>query len=91
MGAGLARHTGCRHTRQNGRVYGPVGALAGILARMDDMGLVERARFENDQRRMLVSVTDKGQTLARELAPQIGEDFARKLYETLDRLLVKLE
>lgn len=77
-------------------------SLAGILARMDDMGLVERARFENDQRRVLVSVTDKGQTLARELAPQIedtyaeleaqiGEDFARELCETLDRLLVKLE
>ena len=78
MGAGLARYTGCWHTRQNGRVYGPVGALASVLARMDYMGPVERARLENDQRRVLVSVTEKGQTMAREL------------YETLDRLLVKL-
>lgn len=77
-------------------------SLAGILARMDDMGLVQRVRLEHDQRRVMVSVTDKGQTLAAELAPQIedtyaqleadiGEDFAQVLYQTLDRLLSKLD
>lgn len=77
-------------------------SLAGILARMDDMGLVQRERLEHDQRRVMVSVTDKGQTLAAELAPQIedtyaqleadiGEEFAQELYQTLDRLLSKLD
>ena len=76
-------------------------SLAGILARMDEMGLVSRERFENDQRRVLVSVTDKGQMLAAELAPriedtyaeleeQIGTEFAQALYRTLDTLLEKL-
>lgn len=76
-------------------------SLAGILSRMDDMGLVQRDRVEHDQRRVMVSVTGKGQALAQELAPQIediyveleaaiGEDFARDLYESLDILLAKL-
>ena len=79
----------------------PAPIIAPILARMDDMGLVERERFENDQRRVLVSVTEKGQMLAAKLAPQIegvyaelekqmGTDFAKDLYQTLDRLSLKL-
>lgn len=77
-------------------------SLAGILARMDDMGLVQRERLEHDQRRVLVSVTGQGQALAAELAPKIedtyaeleariGEEFAQTLYQTLDQLLSKLE
>lgn len=76
-------------------------SLAGILARMDEMGLVSRERFENDQRRVLVSVTEHAQTVAAELVPQIeatyaeleadmGPEFAKQLYQTLDRLLNKL-
>lgn len=76
-------------------------SLAGILARMDDMGLVQRERFESDQRRVLVSVTPKAQALAKELAPQIedtyaeleaqiGPEFAAQLYQTLDTLIAKL-
>jgi homoprotocatechuate degradation regulator HpaR len=76
-------------------------SLAGILARMDEMGLVQRERFENDQRRVLVSVTDKGQALAEELAPQIeekyaelealiGRDFVQDFYKSLDKLMSKL-
>ncbi len=76
-------------------------SLAGILARMDDMGLVQRERLEHDQRRVLVAVTEKGEALAAELAPQIetayqaleaqiGPGFTRDLYDMLDRLLGKL-
>lgn len=76
-------------------------SLAGILARMDDMGLVQRERLEHDQRRVMVSVTDKGEALATRLAPQIeatyaqleadiGKEFAQEIYSTLDRLLAKL-
>jgi len=76
-------------------------SLAGILARMDDLGLVHRERFENDQRRVLVSVTDRGMALATELAPQIedtyaqleadiGAELAQALYQTLDELQHRL-
>lgn len=77
-------------------------SLAGILARMDDMGLVQRERFEHDQRRVLVSVTTQAQALAEELAPrieatyaeledQIGADFAKHLYAMLDELQQRLQ
>lgn len=77
-------------------------SLAGILARMDDMGLVQRERFEHDQRRVMVSVTEKGQALAAEIAPriestyadleaEIGAEFAQNLYQTLDELLARLK
>jgi homoprotocatechuate degradation regulator HpaR len=76
-------------------------SLAGILARMDEMGLVLRERFPNDQRRVLVSGSAKGAELANQLAPRIeatykelealiGQTFARDLYRTLDLLLEKL-
>jgi homoprotocatechuate degradation regulator HpaR len=77
-------------------------SLAGILARMDELGLVLRERFPNDQRRVLVSASTKGVDLAAELAPRIestykeleaiiGQTFARDLYQTLDLLLQKLD
>ena len=76
-------------------------SLVGILARMDELGLVLRERFQNDQRRVLVSVSDKGADLASQLAPRIeatykeletliGQTFASDLYNTLDLLLEKL-
>ena len=76
-------------------------SLAGILARMDELGLVLRERFPNDQRRVLVSGSAKGAALANQLAPRIeatykelesliGQTFARDLYRTRDQLLEKL-
>lgn len=76
-------------------------SLAGILARMDDLGLVLRERLENDQRRVRVSVTPKGQALAASLAPtieatyrelenQLGVEFIAHLYTTLDEVIAKL-
>ncbi len=76
-------------------------SLAGILARMDDLGLVLRERLENDQRRVRVSVTPKGKTLAASLAPtieatyrelenQLGVEFIAHLYATLDEVIAKL-
>jgi len=76
-------------------------SMAGMLARMDELGWVLRERFPNDQRRVLVSVSARGTELAAELAPriektyqeleaQIGKAFARDLYKTLDVLLEKI-
>ena len=77
-------------------------SLAGILARMADLGLVLRERLENDQRRVKVSVTEKGRVLAANLAPaieamyhalesQLGVEFIEHLYATLDEVIAKLD
>jgi len=73
-------------------------SLAGVLARMDDLGLVARERMEGDQRRVRVSLTPKSRTIAATLAPQIeavyqaieahiGADFVARFYATLDELI----
>ena len=46
-------------------------SMAGILARMEETGLVERIRVEADQRRVLVSLAPKGDALIDEMAPLI--------------------
>jgi DNA-binding MarR family transcriptional regulator len=72
--------------------------MEGILARMQDLGLVDRQRMEQDQRRVQVSLTEQGQSLVdqltplseetyRELEAELGRDFIAKLYSQLDRLL----
>lgn len=77
-------------------------SLAGVLARMDDMGLVTRTRLGHDARRLQVALTAKGRALARQLAPRIeaiyreieahiGTDFARDFYRALDELIVLLD
>jgi homoprotocatechuate degradation regulator HpaR len=46
-------------------------SMAGILARMEDIGLVQRVRVEADQRRVLVSLAPKGDALIDDMAPLI--------------------
>ena len=76
-------------------------SLAGVLSRMDEMGLVQRERFDSDARRVLVTLTPKSRALARRLAPKIeavyteietliGPDFTQAFYLSLDTLIVKL-
>lgn len=76
-------------------------SLAGILARMADLGLVLRERLEHDQRRVMVSVTPQGKALAAKLAPTIeatyraleeemGVEFIAQLYATLDAVIARL-
>ncbi|MGE0331765.1 MAG: homoprotocatechuate degradation operon regulator HpaR [Ramlibacter sp.] len=76
-------------------------SLTGILARMDDLGLVKRERVESDQRRLLVSITPKSRALVSRLAPKIdavyaqinevlGREFNQRFYDALDRLVVVL-
>lgn len=87
--------------RQIGEIcYLSSPSLAGILSRMDDLGLVSRKRLEHDQRRVHVSVTEKGRALAASLAPQIdqvyrqleellGSEFVEALYGVLNEVIVK--
>jgi homoprotocatechuate degradation regulator HpaR len=77
-------------------------SLAGVLARMDDMGLVKRERLAEDQRRVMVTLTAKSRALAAAMAPQIeavyaaieshiGSDFIQRFYATLDELIGLLD
>ncbi len=76
-------------------------SLAGVLARMDELNMIERERFDHDQRRVLVSLTARSRALAAHLAPQVdaayGEIEARiglrvsaQLYAALDELIGEL-
>lgn len=76
-------------------------SLAGVLARMDDLGLVSRERLPHDARRLQVALTARSRALAAAMAPQIeatyaaleaelGSDFVAGLYATLDTLVARL-
>jgi homoprotocatechuate degradation regulator HpaR len=73
-------------------------SLAGVLARMDELGLVRRQRLAADQRRVMVSLTAASRKLAAAMAPQveavyaaleahIGSDFIDRFYATLDEMI----
>jgi len=77
-------------------------SLAGVLARMEELGLVARRRLPHDQRRVRVSLTARARAMAARMAPQIdatyrriertiGAEFSVRLQQTLDQLLATLE
>jgi homoprotocatechuate degradation regulator HpaR len=77
-------------------------SLAGVLARMQNMGLIDRQRFDNDQRRVRVSLSARSRALAERLAPQIeavyaeiearvGTQFTGQMYAMLDQLIALLD
>ena len=85
-----------RQIGQQCRISSP--SLAGVLARMDEMGLVRRARMPEDQRRVRVSLTPRSRALAAAMAPQIeaayealeahiGRDFIDAFYAALGELI----
>jgi homoprotocatechuate degradation regulator HpaR len=77
-------------------------SLAGVLARMENLGLIARQRFDNDQRRVRVSLSTRSRALAERLAPQIeaayaelearvGTEFTERMYAMLDQLIATLD
>src|SRR5438270_4354365 len=50
-------------------------SLAGVLARMEELGFVTRRRFDDDRRRVHVSLTPRSRSLAKLMAPQIDETY----------------
>jgi homoprotocatechuate degradation regulator HpaR len=73
-------------------------SLTGVLARMEDLGLVERRRVASDQRRWLVRGTRRSHALLTRMAPLVeaqyrhleealGAEQVSALYAALDRLL----
>jgi len=76
-------------------------SLAGVLARMEELGLVRRERLATDQRRVMVTPTGKSRTLAASMAPQIdavyvalesqlGVELLARLQATADELVAVL-
>jgi homoprotocatechuate degradation regulator HpaR len=76
-------------------------SLAGMLSRMQDMGLIERERMASDQRRLLVSLTPAARRIARSVAQQaearyqaleaaIGVDVMHEVVDALDALVQHL-
>jgi homoprotocatechuate degradation regulator HpaR len=85
-----------RQIGQMCRISSP--SLAGVLARMDEVGLVRRERLAADQRRVKVSLTARSRALAATMAPKIeavyqaieahiGRDFIDRFYGTLEELI----
>lgn len=77
-------------------------SLAGVLARMEELGLVSRERLASDQRRLRVSLTDHSRALAARMEPEIEAVYERLerrvdrtklrgLYRSLDELLSLLD
>jgi homoprotocatechuate degradation regulator HpaR len=76
-------------------------SLAGVLGRMDDLGLVHRKRLLSDQRRIRVALTAKSRALASALAPRIeaiyasiearlGDQFMNRFQASLDEFIVRM-
>jgi len=73
-------------------------SMAGVLARMEAMGLVTKERFEGDQRRVRVSLTKTSVNLVRVLAKaleteyakverEVGKEVVERVYRAVDALL----
>lgn len=73
-------------------------SLAGVLARMEEMGLVTRTRMAEDQRRVSVRLTAKSEALVAELGPLVeaqyriieeafGPELIGELYKIMDRVI----
>lgn len=50
-------------------------SMAGVLARMEEIGLIQRSRVAEDQRRVLVRIAPDGDRLMREMAPLIDLQY----------------
>lgn len=50
-------------------------SMAGVLARMEEMGLIGRERMAGDQRRVIVRLSAQGQQLLAKIGPLIDEQY----------------
>jgi homoprotocatechuate degradation regulator HpaR len=77
-------------------------SMAGVLSRMEQLGLVARRRLPHDQRRVRVSLTARARAMAARMAPpidatyrrierKIGAEFTAHLQQALDQLLRTLD
>jgi len=75
-------------------------SIVGVLARMEETGLVVRERMAHDQRRVSVSLTAKSRRTAQKLIPLIEQRYEvleealglrsiQEVYDALDALLAR--
>lgn len=69
-------------------------SMAGVLARMEQMALIQRSRVAGDQRRVLVRLAPKGDQLINEMAPlielqyqYIEQAFGKQIFNDLSNSL----
>lgn len=73
-------------------------SMAGVLARMEALALIQRSRVAGDQRRVVVRLAPKGDQLVREMAPlidlqyqfigdAIGEEIFDDLFHSLEAFI----
>lgn len=65
-------------------------SMAGVLARMEEMGLIQRSRVSGDQRRVVVRLAPRGDQLIGAIAPLIDlqyqyveEAFDKRVFDDL--------
>jgi homoprotocatechuate degradation regulator HpaR len=77
-------------------------SMAGVLARMEALGLVTKERFAEDQRRVLVTLTRKSHQIVKAISKElearyaaleeeVGRDVVERVYRAIDDLLAGLE
>ncbi|ALL68112.1 Homoprotocatechuate degradative operon repressor [Paraburkholderia caribensis MBA4] len=77
-------------------------SLAGVLARMEDLGHVTKERFEDDQRRVRVSLTAQSEEIVERMKPmleaeyraledKVGEKVVGDLYAAVDAMIRELD
>ena len=75
-------------------------SIVGVLARMEETGLVARERVARDQRRVIVSLTPRALKMAHKLIPLIEQRYEslekalglrsiQEVYDALDALLAR--
>ncbi|MDR9466613.1 homoprotocatechuate degradation operon regulator HpaR [Marinospirillum sp.] len=72
-------------------------SLTGIINRLEQQDYIQRRRSAEDQRRVLISLTDKAQTMFEQVTPlledryrEITEQFTQENLDQLSELLNKL-
>ena len=81
------------------RVYLDSGTLAPLLKRLEKQGLIDRIRPENNERKLFLSLTEKGKALKEKAVKvpeamqgciDLPEDELLQLKQLLDKALIKM-
>ena len=77
-------------------------SIAGVLARMEEAGWIDRERMGHDQRRVKVTLTSQARELGERMTPRVERQYAdlealvgvealQHVYDVLDNLLQRLD
>ena len=77
-------------------------SIAGVLARMEEAGWIDRERMDHDQRRVKVTLTAQAHALGERMTPLVEQQYAdlealvgvqalQQVYDVLDTLLQRLD